>query len=343
MVKRIDSESPAVVADFAVGDGSLLLAAQQRWPRATCLGTDVDLSRAAELLRQNVSFGRCDFTNSLSRRASRLIRSASGLIDVCLLNPPFSSRGATRWPVGLGGKRMTCGRPLAFVVTALSYLRPEGELVAVLPSGTVTAERDRAVWDVLGQLYDWTVVERYPRGVFVGCTSATVVVHFKPGATPNASSSVVAVNLGDQVRLRRGTKQMHVARNGGDLPLVHTTELRGGKVDTSARRVKTASVVVTGPAVLIPRVGKPTKDKVCLVESGSFAISDCVFALETKSVASGRRVRSLLLKSWEQIEGAHGGSCAPFLTARRLIDVLERIGISALWVRRGDEGLRKRG
>lgn len=64
------------------------------------------------------------------------------------------------------------------------------------------------------------------------------------------------------------------------VPLVHTCHLIDGRVVKSGAKVL-AKRQVCGPAILLPRVGRVTPDKICVLEAGeTVAVSDCIISIE---------------------------------------------------------------
>ena len=96
MVSHVQYHEPKVIADFAAGDGELLLTAHRRWPHASIIATDLD-KRSIRIIRHRNpvwSVGCCDFLNERSRIRCSPLRDMIGTVSLVLLNPPFSYRGA---------------------------------------------------------------------------------------------------------------------------------------------------------------------------------------------------------------------------------------------------------
>src|SRR5260370_32846312 len=86
------SSNAGVVADFSSGDGELLLAAFNKWPRAKLIATDIS-QKALNQLSRNIKasgIGRCNFLSFRSRSRCSTIQKWTGKINLALLNPPFS-------------------------------------------------------------------------------------------------------------------------------------------------------------------------------------------------------------------------------------------------------------
>jgi hypothetical protein len=329
---------PLVVADFAAGDGELLRAAQKRWPGASIIATDIDPKAVSTLKREEPDWlvGTADFLNPRSRSRCSVLHGAKGTISIALLNPPFSCLGAKACRVVVRGSELRCSPAMAFVLGALDFLATDGEIVAVLPAGSLHTQKDQDAWSRVRRLCRCQILEANHRTTFPGCYPQTVVMRLvlrseeaverrRPGprrAAPHADTIVGLV---------RGTLQMHAARpsRNGTVPLVHSTELQNGRVDIRRRRVGHKHRVVRGPAVLIPRVGQPRSSKIALyLSKRTIAISDCVLAVTCQDSRSARDLRHRLSGScWAQLRRCYNGTCAPYITVAALTDVLRGIGL----------------
>ena len=337
LIGTVDLNHVGRVGDFAVGDGELLRAAAERWPEAELVAADIDPQTVARLRRRYPawSISRCDFMSARSRARARAVRRGSGF-DVIALNPPFSFRGGTKKTVMIGERVVSCSPPLAFVVEAVRYLRSGGQLVAILPHGALTSEKDREARELLADHHGFEVVRTCARGTFSSCTPRTAVVRigtgtvFDPSPLPLSTIPDGRARVGD-VSMRRGRTPVGRALSSG-LPLVHTTELRGGKLLPSRRFADARGATVRGPAVLLARVGKPMSSKVVLVDvtHPPVVLSDCVLAVECSTLSAARVLRRAILENWETVEAAYGGTCARYLTLASLKDLLWALGVSVL-------------
>ena len=150
MLEPVQSK-PQVIADFAVGDGALLIAATTKWKAATLFGTDLCLRSVRRTRKHlpNASIGVCNFLNGESRSRSSVLRSIESSVALVALNPPFSCRGASTVEATLYDHQVRCSVGLAFVINAIPYLCSEGEIAAILPGATMYSVKDELGWDVI--------------------------------------------------------------------------------------------------------------------------------------------------------------------------------------------------
>ena len=330
-----------VVADFAAGSGELLFAAETRWPKATVVATDIDplAVRSLRATSRGWRTGVCDFLNPRSRRSSSLLRSLIGHTDLVLLNPPFSCRGGKRISATSGGVTTKSSLGLAFVANAIDYLADGGELIAVLPEGSMTSERDATTWNLLRVLGSVEVLKTNGFGTFARAAVRTTVVRFQKANSraKTEPSPIVQTNTVSSQALRppvlivRGTTAVNEVQrshnNMDSIPFIHSTHLQdfaiSSHIDVSNRLRRRA----VGPMVLLPRVGQPKRSKVarCL-DSKVFMLSDCVIALTCENPESADLLWKDLQSNWSLLEQEYVGSGARYITNRRLSDLLIRLG-----------------
>ncbi len=341
MVSALDRRKYRYVADFAAGDGALLRAARESSVDSTFIATDACSKIVASLRKREPSWqvGRCNFLNPLSRAQCRAINGLTGKISLILLNPPFSCRGGAAWPIKVGGNLVRCSLALAFLLSALDFLASDGELIAVLPAGSPESEKDRRAWQHIRSRGVVELLGTNGLRTFTGCFAKTVLVRFRqagnanfqtlPGATRarrQLSSRGVAVTVS---RGRVQMPSMTPADAGDGLPFVHSTELHSDGLDLLHRRIARVSNCITGPAVLVHRVGQPSKSKIALyLSKAPIVLSDCVIALRVGTTRHAKILQTKLLRSWDLWRARYSGTCAPYVTIERIKTVLRDLGFS---------------
>jgi hypothetical protein len=328
------------IADFAVGGGNLLRAAAKRWPTLRVVATDIDRRSIIALKKRETSWivGQSNFLVYRSRASCRALRAMPEGAGLVLLNPPFSCPGARKVQVSVFGEKLECGTAAAFLLQAAACVRPDGQVVAVMPAGSVSSERDKSAWSLLGERFNIRCIKEFEEDAFTEVTVRTVIVRlcglsgtakrrdFDAGALlPPAS--IVASRL--EVGVLRGQLQMHeVCRAHRGVPLVHSTSLQSGKIAIPLDTVSNYRWTIRGPAVLLPRVGEPRSDKVAILVDGiDVAISDCVIALICESGGDAKIVQRTIRDDWKSIANRYSGTCAKFITLASLAEYLEHVGI----------------
>ena len=329
------------VADFAAGSGELLLAARSVWPTATIVATDID-SRAVRNLRKisdRWQAGVCDFLNPRSRQSSPVLRTLKRRTNLVLLNPPFSCRGGKRVSAILGGVSSRCSTGLAFVVNSIDYLAEGGELISLLPLGSLTSEKDATTWSLIRRMGEAQVLQTNGLRTFARAAVRTAVVRFQKNrnCVKNEHLAVLATGVAScqkshtTVRIVRGTTQMNKIHRitvcSDSVPLIHSTHLQEFTVSSCYAVRSRLGRKAIGPMVLLPRVGQPSRKKVVqYLYTDAFVLSDCVIALMCPNPEKAVLLWNDLQSNWSLLEREYVGSGARYITNRRLSALLSRLG-----------------
>ena len=125
---------------------------------------------------------------------------------------------------------------------------------------------------------------------------------------------------------------MHTVAKCGEshrVPVLHTTGLRDGAADPSGAWVssKHHARIVSGPAVFVPRVGRPDQRKIAVARSGRFVLSDCVFGMPCDSGAQAEALGAWLRAHFSELAAMYGGTGAPYLRRDKLVQLLGQCGL----------------
>ena len=334
MVDAFEITDAAIVIDPTAGDGALLRSAAYRWPNARLLGTDIDGTRVQQLRERGYEVESGDFLDQ--HTAHRLAgRTRDAPSTSVLLNPPFSSRGATTYTAGgsTGAVAITGSRAMAFLLGASALVGERGQLVALLPAGVITSARDATGRDWLQEHGELTLVTRPSKRAFRGAVVETAVMRWTPCAsrpellTPD-NREVAREDMSWVVV--RGGRQMHTvqpALGPNSVPLVHTTHLQRGQITARPTHIRPnhRERVVCGPAILIPRVGRPDVRKIVLHLGGPIALSDCLFAICHPDEDSCAWLHKTLITAFDGLRDRYGGTGAPYLRRLDLVALVAKL------------------
>lgn len=341
MVLVAKVERPLVVADWSCGEGALLRAADEFWglPSVTYVGLDSDEATIRGIgPRDGFTLGCLDVLDSVARSQSA-VWAAGREADLILLNPPFSYRGAGKRRVEskVGGLKLEYGGSPAGCFLALAVMEgePGSVVVAVVPRNFLFADKDGQLLRYLQRECHFEVVEDMPRGVFAGVSADAVLVRFRVAPRTTLPSGW-GRDLTQEEPLRgisvvRGRIPVHrleglqTSREG--VPFCHTTDLQSGQVVPRSARVP-ESFSLPFDAVLLPRVGLPTADKVVVAKAGSVALSDCVMAVSRAGMPVNV-LAAFIIERIESLRTAYLGSCARYITVGALAQFIARLGPDA--------------
>jgi tRNA1(Val) A37 N6-methylase TrmN6 len=331
MVEAASFNGSGIAADFAVGRGALLEQAAKRWPTARIIGVDVCRSRVRNLQRSRPSWkiGVADFLKKQSRVQCRPIKSIEGKVSAIFLNPPFSCRGTRTIKSYCGDELVTSSLAMGFVLQSLSYLHPLGELIAVLPAGILSGEKDQQALRLIESNFSMNVIEVCDSHSFEGFFVRTLIVRIEP-KSQQLSIQAEPIRTSNKspadVSVIRGRLPMYKVKSDfsfDHVPLIHTTALIGNKLQQSPYRTHRRHAI-QGPMVLLPRVGEPSAQKVVVVgHECSIALSDCVIALKCYHLDQAFLLYSSILQNWDALCRLYGGTCAKYVTLGKVVTFLE--------------------
>lgn len=315
--------NPKSVADFAAGEGALLTRAFEKWPNIRIVANDISSVAARKLTKLHPSWS-VSCTDFLSERSSIRSKYSSklGKVDLILINPPFSERGKKRLHSGCTKHDFMSGIAVAFLYRSLTYLSRSGCLLAVLPDSCFNSQRDEKAWSAIREKYSIEIVRSNHRATFFGVAASTSIVRIQAIKNRLALPKLTTkCDIGNDIAICRGWLQMHSlgrALGKGSAPLIHTTNLKDGRVIIDSVDSYVDKRTFTGPAVLFPRVGLVTPKKVCVLStSRAVVLSDCVLAIACPTLKAAIQLQSTIILYWEIFAGGYGGTGAPYITIDR--------------------------
>lgn len=335
MAESVQRESPLTLADFAVGDGSLVAAAVKRWPGISIFASDID-PELVTCLRLAHPQWRVDLGDMLDDQFHARLNSIPGsLFDVILLNPPFSCRGGMKISSRIANDVTVCSVAMAFVIRCLDHLSSDGEIVAILPSNSLHSQKDKEAWSIVTSSYAVSVVRNNDRNTFRGCYPNTTIVRISAKHS-NIPSGLYTFDKTPKARplemnIVRGTLQMPrfdaSRETDGAAKMIHSTSLTPTGIINTKPVTPANRRILRSPAVLIQRVGKPYPHKIAaFTDTDTIVPSDCIIGLQLQSAENARYVEQFLRANWTLFEDLYSGTCAKYITVERLTNFLIECG-----------------
>lgn len=340
LVQLVKLKKVTRVADFAAGFGSLLEAANYRFPKAKFFANDISLECHNHI---NESFPKWikssfDFFNpsDIENFKSNINYSDFNLI---LLNPPFSQRGGLVKQGKLNNTTVNCSPAMAFVLNSLNFLKKNGELIALLPLSCSTSQKDDKARKLIESHFKLTVEMIPPKKIFYGCNVNTICVrisslkHFEIKKGNNSIIKNLYVSQ-STVGIFRGKLPNHKAIqyiSDKGFNLIHTTNIKKGIVLESNQIVLKDSSTILGPCVLIPRVCTPTFDKIAVFNSNKhIVITDCLIAIYPHLGMTLDDLYILISSNWNSLKSYYSGTCAQYLTIDKLEQFFYSLNVNTI-------------
>ncbi|WP_111855883.1 N-6 DNA methylase [Acinetobacter oleivorans] len=314
---------PSYIADFAVGEGSLIYAALKKWTRGVnVVANDLSIDTLNLLTNNDWHKFNIDFLDTQAIVDSGL-KKFENKIDLILLNPPFSQRSIK--PILWEGteNKIKSGLALNFIYNSLNFLKSGGFLVAVVPNGCLTSQRDEKALNYLKENYKFQIIAHNREATFEKVRVKTSIIMIENIKPVNTEKNIISSDILLSGRVFRGKFQMHtvsskILENG--YPLVHTTSLKNNTIDFSnCFNVANQNSVVKGPAILFPRVGNFNHGKICILSSElEIVISDCIFAVKCKNLAEAECLKEAIETYWNEFKKNYSGTGAIYSSLAKI-------------------------
>ena len=319
---------PSRIGDFCAGDGGLLRACEERFPKAKYFANDKSKRAYFKLVKNHKNWDVYNL-DLLSDKSLLEVMHLNGAFDLLLLNPPFTCKGQT-YKFIFDGVKFSASKALLFLIRSIRFLSSGGRLLAVLPIGVSISERDAVLMSYLKRAYGFHVHRKVSGVSFAGKAPNVILAELcRPAILPAYTPKTIRKQ--DYGFLHRGTlnvvdaKNKIVARKG--MAFIHTTNLVGGKIVEARTRVSSRGTkVLVGPAVLVPRVGNPNVGKVVVIGEGEKCVlSDCVIAILSRDCSSACHIKNIIRAQEESFYRLYAGTGAKYITLSRLGKYLKKI------------------
>lgn len=322
LVEYVKNKHFSNVVDFCIGEGELVRAALKIWPEIKCYGTDISEVAIKSVSEKHPDWvlGKCDLLDNESINECNIIKEKHDGFDLILLNPPFSCIGGTIQKVVLDENTFYVSTSMNFLVESIKHLSKNGCLLAIMPISVCYSQKDRKVWEYLEMNYMLSVLEIPNGNYFKNCSPSIVFISINLNHSLNPKTKRFSLKLKNSYSIFRGKVSMYSARQDANgCILIHSTNIRNNELVNLNLKVLNKLSEVTGPAILIPRVGNPSKGKICVKRNfESYTLSDCVIAIKTNNIKTADKIFSLIIDNWDTFSNIYMGTGARFITIERL-------------------------
>jgi tRNA1(Val) A37 N6-methylase TrmN6 len=194
LLSYVDCKKVNKVADFCVGKGELLKAAEAKFGRLKCYGTDIDNTIVDEIREHNSSWNIavCDFIDEQSRKATSILKEAS--FDLILSNPPFTCKGSKINKVEFSGSIFHVSTAMAFLVESLRYLSKKGSLYAIMPASVIYSAKDKKLIEAINKKYEIELLEEREKQLFKNCSPNIVLLKIESKRRNTTYNSAITLN-----------------------------------------------------------------------------------------------------------------------------------------------------
>lgn len=322
LVAGARNDGPRTVADFCAGEGSLLSAAAEIWPRAKLFAADINRDVYSAL--PSAEWVCADFLSPDFER--QVDRAFEKKFDLILLNPPFAFQCSR--PIQARGAYhdQSCSVAFAFLFTALEYLEDDGELLAIMPTSSLRSERDAASRQALRRGHNCTIIAEPSYDRFPGLDVSTYLMRVtrKKGVSTWSELKKSETDQHRSFTIMRGkvsVKRSERVVQSGLHSWIHTTSIRSSKVQERYELPEGTAVgqhcFLRKGAIVVPRVGKVRPSQIA-VTTRREVLSDCLFGITLEDVNHSRVLMEFFKRDFRNFLDLYAGTGAPYTTQQKL-------------------------
>ncbi|WP_286732648.1 MULTISPECIES: methyltransferase [Sphingobacterium] len=309
------------VADFCIGDGELLRAARNKWPKVKCFGSDISDEAVENTQNKHYDWvlSKTDFLDQEQRNESIIFQ--KNQYDLILLNPPFSCKGGKVNEIVFEDRIYYVSTAMEFLITSISYMKTNGVIYAIMPSSVAYSQKDKEAWEMLERKYNLCLLDEPKVKYFRDCTPNVILISLNDLNQNSIQKTIPRIELEfNGVSVLRGKLSMNLIKEDvNGFFLVHSTNLNANSIINLNVKVVNEYSKISGPAILIPRVGKPISSKICIIYPNDiYILSDCVIGIKTSTIKDAERLYLYMLENWRMIETLYTGTGAKYITIDKL-------------------------
>ena len=235
LVDKIDVESPNIVLDMGVGDGSLTMAAFNKWSNAQYIALDID-EKNCEAIRNFSPKIKIILEDGLSPRFNEKLKIKVGSVDVAICNPPYHKIKVEKFQETIFKNAYldSCinyhniTSDILFLANNLSLLRENGSLGIILPDGLLTRADFRTLRSDLVNNHTLRYIIQLPDRIFNKTEARTHILILTKGKSQYSSVSLLkADNYGnciDRIEIQKYSLIERMDFNFQKWNLIHRNE-----------------------------------------------------------------------------------------------------------------------
>ncbi|WP_397459631.1 N-6 DNA methylase [Pseudomonas asplenii] len=249
-----------------------------------------------------------------------------------------------------------------FIAQNLNSLKSQGQLGLIVPDGFVSGEKNISLREAILNEHSIDSVIKLPLSMFVGTEAQAHIITITKNGNPNkpiklksftgfthdrdeiyiekseaiwtldydfysahskrTSLTQTLRSLGCQVnRGRTNSKQAREASH----PVLHTSQLRPWELSLELSKTTTTNsneIVVERGDIVLARVGRDLHTRICMIQSGSMPITDCIYRIRAPECVRDQVFKSLTSTGGrEMIRARSHGVSARHLPKDYLLDL----------------------
>ena len=329
LVQAAELTSPSTIADFCAGNGSLILAAKERWPNARYFANDIDQSVLQAV--PNVPWTAADFLSpSFEFEAPANLPEK---IDLIVLNPPFSFERTYHSHARGKFSDIGCSVAFSFLFTSLNYLSEHGELLAVLPTSTLKSERDKDARNLLKRHFSLRMISKPTYDRFPGLDVSTYLLAIRHKTAQYHSLKTTQENFKDYSRFSIARGKISVRRSdrieSSSLHgWIHTTSIISSGIiiryQLPEQHIVKDQQFIPSNSLIIPRVGRIQLGDIA-TSTRKEILSDCLLGVTFCDSRLSTLVMRGINRNFSSFREIYSGTGAPYTTHQKVSEFIQNL------------------
>ena len=145
LISSLNLETPSTILELGIGEGSLAIAAMNRWGSARFIATEIDLDRIVSI-KEKLPYVSVSNIDGLSPNIEEQLNIIAGDIDIAVCNPPYKIIAKEESYLNIlksAGFLNSCNlnkltTDILFLSQNIKMLKDDGELGIILPDTILT-------------------------------------------------------------------------------------------------------------------------------------------------------------------------------------------------------------
>ncbi len=207
MINALEIQPPKRIIDLAMGEGSLLLEAMQRWENSSYYGNDIDPDCCQSISQEHSNLHCYNYDIFLNSSIGTLLDSI-GKVDLCIGNPPFHlirqdsniKKILQEFKLAETYKSNFIPSEVPFILQNFKILKEDGTLALILPDGFFTNDYLKSFRQFLIKNYLIDKVIELPKNIFKKTEAKTHILILK-NKKPTLSTICLSQVEGDNIQI----------------------------------------------------------------------------------------------------------------------------------------------
>lgn len=206
LVSSLNLKSPSTILELGIGEGSLAIAAINRWKNARFIATDVDVDKILSL-KKKLPYISLSNIDGLSPNIEKQLNIIAGGIDIAVCNPPYkliAKKDSYLEILKSAGFFDSCKlnkltTDILFLSQNIKMLKEGGELGIILPDTILTgSEFELFRKDLLSNTTVSGLIQ-LPMNAFAKTEARTHILFLKKGKTEKYKAELKLSNINGEI------------------------------------------------------------------------------------------------------------------------------------------------